>query len=71
MTASPAAAAFLQAFETVLVVFGALLFVRKNFVGRINFFERVFVPTLIWVVFDSELSVGLFDFLTRGAFFNL
>ena len=64
--ATAGAAAILQAFLTVFIIYISLRLVRKHFVRFGNQFEFLFSfrgLVLVRMVLEGELSVGLFDFI--------
>mmetsp|Transcript_448 Transcript_448/g.1042 ORF Transcript_448/g.1042 Transcript_448/m.1042 type:complete len:296 (-) Transcript_448:113-1000(-) len=70
-TGSAARASLLfDSLEAILVVNFTLLLVRQNFVSGIHFLEHLFVSTLIGVVLQTKLSVGLLDGLWVGILLN-
>mmetsp|Transcript_29263 Transcript_29263/g.73846 ORF Transcript_29263/g.73846 Transcript_29263/m.73846 type:complete len:266 (-) Transcript_29263:60-857(-) len=66
-----AAAALLQALLAEPVVLGALVRVAQHLVGTGDLLELLRVATLVGVVLDRELAVGLLDVRLRSGFVHI
>mmetsp|Transcript_9810 Transcript_9810/g.27920 ORF Transcript_9810/g.27920 Transcript_9810/m.27920 type:complete len:253 (-) Transcript_9810:247-1005(-) len=64
------AAFIFDSLQTILVVDFPFLGVAQNFICGIDFFEEVFISSLIGVVFNSHFTVRLFDFFLIGTLVN-
>jgi len=64
------AASLLEAVFSILVIQVAFFLIRKNLVSCLNFLEFFLISTAVWVLFESKLTIVLFDLIKSSGLFN-